>query len=299
MQGKLTRVETTIEEREDQGQTVLVPSYALVVDDVPLPILPEAPISLKFERVGAGFCQHCESALMRSYGGGYCYDCFSTLARCDLCIVSPERCHLHLGTCRDETWADEFCQQAHVVYLAISSGPKVGITRQNRLYRRWVDQGAVQAMAIAHVGSRRTAGFIETKLRNYVSDRTDWRKMVTGNPVKADLLELERQLRGIVPQFDDLAPEFVDATEADEMTWADQKQVVAVRYPVQSFAPAQMLKLDDSNPIVHDNLLGFMGGYVLLRSGVLPFSALSAGNVMVTIGEPLGALPSAPQMKLF
>ena len=299
MEGKLTRIETTIDEYNDQGQIVLEPSYALVVDDKPVQITPEEPLSLKFERIGVGFCQHCQSALGRSYGGGYCYDCFSTLARCDLCIVSPDRCHLHLGTCRDETWADQFCQQAHVVYLAISSGPKVGITRQNRLFRRWVDQGAVEAMAIARVGSRRTAGYIEAKLRNYVSDRTDWRKMVTGNPVKADLGELERQLRGIVPEFLNLAPAFVDSTEADEMTWVDQKQVVAVRYPVQAYAPAQMLKLDDSNPVVHDNLLGFIGGYVLLRSGVLPFSALSAGNVMVTVGEPLGGQPSVPQMNLF
>ena len=45
-------------------------------------------------------CYHCDATTRRSYGGGYCYDCFTRLARCDLCVVSPDRCHFAAGTCR-------------------------------------------------------------------------------------------------------------------------------------------------------------------------------------------------------
>ena len=43
-------------------------------------------------------CQHCGRASRKSYSQGYCYPCFKKLAQCDLCMVSPERCHYEQGT---------------------------------------------------------------------------------------------------------------------------------------------------------------------------------------------------------
>jgi len=40
------------------------------------------------------------------------------------------------------------------IYLANSSGIKVGITRQTQIPTRWIDQGAVQALPIFKVQSR-------------------------------------------------------------------------------------------------------------------------------------------------
>ena len=74
-------------------------------------------------------CIHCGRATRKSFNQGYCYPCFRSLAQCDVCIVSPEKCHFHLGTCREPDWAQQHCLQDHHVYLSNTSDIKVGITR--------------------------------------------------------------------------------------------------------------------------------------------------------------------------
>ncbi|WP_153944945.1 DUF2797 domain-containing protein, partial [Acinetobacter baumannii] len=69
------------------------------------------------------------------------------------------------------------CMIPHYVYLALSSGVKVGLTRKNNEKKRWVDQGAVRAIPIAEVPTRKMAGELEVYLTQYVADKTDWRKM--------------------------------------------------------------------------------------------------------------------------
>ncbi len=45
-------------------------------------------------------CLNCGKNTKKSFGQGHCYNCFRTLAACDQCIMSPERCHFNAGTCR-------------------------------------------------------------------------------------------------------------------------------------------------------------------------------------------------------
>ena len=71
---------------------------------------------------------------------GYCYPCFTKLPQCDTCIMSPEKCHYEQGTCRDPSWGEEYCFTDHYVYLANSSGVKVGITRGSQVPTRWIDR---------------------------------------------------------------------------------------------------------------------------------------------------------------
>ncbi len=73
-------------------------------------------------------CCACGADTRKSYADGFCYGCFRRLARCDLCVVEPVRCHFAQGTCREPEWGERFCMQPHLVYLANSSGAKVGIT---------------------------------------------------------------------------------------------------------------------------------------------------------------------------
>src|SRR3546814_10543638 len=89
--------------------------------------------------------------------------------------MSPERCHFDAGTCRDPAWGEQFCMTDHVVYLANSSGVKVGITRATQLPTRWLDQGASQALPILRVATRQQSGFVEDLFRSQVADKTNWR----------------------------------------------------------------------------------------------------------------------------
>ncbi len=85
-------------------------------------------ISLNFD--GKIYCSNCGKKTNKSYSQGYCFPCCQKLARCDMCIMKPEQCHHHMGTCREPEWGTRNCFTPHVVYLANSSGAKVGITRK-------------------------------------------------------------------------------------------------------------------------------------------------------------------------
>jgi len=85
--------------------------YKLPVGDqeVPMNELIGKPISLAYQ--GAINCTHCGRKTNKSFSQGYCYPCFKSLPQCDQCIVKPELCHFHEGTCRDAGWGEQFCIQ--------------------------------------------------------------------------------------------------------------------------------------------------------------------------------------------
>ncbi|MCP5854281.1 DUF2797 domain-containing protein, partial [Klebsiella pneumoniae] len=82
----------------------------------------------------------------------------------------------------------------HVVYLANSSGVKVGITRATQLPTRWLDQGASQALPIMRVATRQQSGLVEDVLRSQVPDRTNWRALLKGDAEVLDLVAIREQI---------------------------------------------------------------------------------------------------------
>jgi hypothetical protein len=60
--------------------------------------------------------------------------------------------------------------QPHYVYLANSSGLKVGLTRASQIPTRWLDQGAAQALLCVRVPTRRQAGLVEVERRPPVTE---------------------------------------------------------------------------------------------------------------------------------
>ena len=109
---------------------------------------------IKLNYMGEIHCLNCQRLTKKSYSGGFCFPCSHRLAQCDLCFMKPETCHYDAGTCREPEWGEAVCMQDHIVYLANSSGLKVGITRINQIPTRWIDQGATQALPIFRVKSR-------------------------------------------------------------------------------------------------------------------------------------------------
>ena len=171
-------------------------------------------ISLSF--TGAISCIKCNKVVTKTFAQGFCYSCFRRVPEADLCIVRPEICHFHKGTCRDPAWGLEHCFVSHTVYLANSSGLKVGITRTKNEQTRWLDQGAVQALPIARVHKRIQAGFIEAGLRRHVSDKTNWRLFLKRDTEHIDLEERRNELIGLIPE--DLAFETLHDERVREFT---------------------------------------------------------------------------------
>ena len=254
-----------------------------------IPLNSEIGAGVQIQFRGVVCCRHCGAQSRKSFGGGYCYDCFSTLARCDLCVVSPDRCHYAAGTCREPEWGESFCMQPHLVYLANSSGIKVGITRVGREVGRWLDQGAIQGLVILNAATRRDAGLAEAAIAAVLPDRTDWRRMLRADVPSLDLPAawhglLERNLTlpdGVTP---------VEAITAQD--------VVSLAYPLAASAPPeQTLRLDDGS--INGNLKGMKGQYLVLGSGAFNVRAHAGYRVQVSIGAPLEEDTGGEQLGLF
>ncbi len=122
--------------------------YGLTLGDHHQPMNELIGKSIQLEFIGKIHCQSCGRETKKSFSQGYCYPCFQSLAECDLCVMSPERCHHHLGTCRDNDFAERFCMQQHHVYLANTTALKVGITRHENLPTRWLDQAPLKRWSL-------------------------------------------------------------------------------------------------------------------------------------------------------
>ena len=173
--------------------------YQLPIGDKLLNINDLIGETIQLEFNGQINCANCGKVTNKSYSQGYCYPCCQKLASCDLCIMKPENCHHHLGTCREPAWGLDNCFTPHVIYLANSSGVKVGITRKSNIPSRWVDQGAVSALPILEVDTRLKSGQIEVALKDFVNDKTNWRKMLKNDNADENLLEWRDQLKQYIP----------------------------------------------------------------------------------------------------
>lgn len=245
--------------------------YQLPIDDKLLNMndLVGEPIGLEFN--GQINCTNCGKITNKSYSQGYCYPCCQKLACCDLCIMKPETCHHHLGTCREPEWGLDNCFVPHVVYLANSSGLKVGITRKSNIPSRWIDQGAISALPVLEVDTRLKSGQIESALKPFVNDKTNWRKMLKNEVEKVDLIESQKSL---LSRIQPLIKELGATTLNNE--------ALEINYPVVEY-PSKICSLNlDKTPVVSGVLKGIKGQYLILDCGVLNIRKYSAYNITLT-----------------
>ena len=216
---------------------------------------------------GTIHCTHCGKVTKKSFSQGFCFNCFRKLAACDICIMSPEKCHFHLGTCREPEWAEQYCMQSHYVYLANSSALKVGITRGDQLPTRWIDQGATQARALFRVQNRRMSGLVETLFKTEVADKTNWRNMLKGISLEMDLeFEQERLIGQLYEGLDSLQREFGLQSITD---LSDENETHEFIYPVLEY-PTKVASLNaEKTPRIEGTLMGIKGQYWILDTGVI------------------------------
>lgn len=240
-------------------------SYTILVGDTRIPLneMMGYPLQLDFE--GVIRCINCDRKTNKSFSQGYCYPCFRKLAACDSCIMSPEKCHYHEGTCREPEWGETHCMIEHVVYLANSSGLKVGITRGSQVPTRWIDQGAVDAIPMVRVATRQLAGFVEVACKKYVADRTNWRAMLKGDVPELNLIEERRRMLEQIA--DDLAE--LRAAHGEQSIRAVDEEGLALSYPVQVWPEKVKTHNLDKAPTAEGVLQGIKGQYLILDTGVI------------------------------
>ena len=207
--------------------------------------------NIKIEWSGDVICS-CEKVMKKFYRSGFCYQCYWESPMASQSIFKPELCTAHLGIEeRDLEWEKEFQIAPHYVYLANSSGIKVGITRGSQGVIRWMDQGASQAILLAEVPNRRFSGDIEVSLKRFVADVTNWRKMLSGTPDFVDLVQLKEELSLHVP-------------EELKQYILPNNTVTEIKYPVTKYpTKIKSVKLERT-PIIEGELMGIKGQYLLL-----------------------------------
>jgi len=211
-------------------------------------------------------CMECGRKTKKSYSQGYCFPCTQKLAACDICIVRPEKCHFDEGTCREPEWAQGHCFQPHIVYLANTSGVKVGITRQTQIPTRWIDQGATQALPIFQGQNRKFVGLVEHILKDQVADKTDWRRMLKGNADDIDLFSVRDQILG--DSKTELL-QFFASHGSDAIVPVTDVEILKLQFPVKQF-PEKVKPLNlDKTPTIEGVLQGIKGQYLILDCGVL------------------------------
>lgn len=254
--------------------------YALPLGDEAIPLNQFLGKSISLEFLGAIECVSCKRKIKKSFAQGHCYPCFTSLASCDRCIMSPERCHFAEGTCRDPAWGEANCNIDHFVYLANSSGIKVGITRHSQIPTRWMDQGAVEAMPLFRVSTRYQSGLVEVAFKEHVADKTHWQRMLKGEPEARDLKQARTDLLPEVQaRLQELREQFgIEAIEA-----LPDAEPVQIEYPVLRYPTKVVSKNFDKQPIVEGTLEGIKGQYLLFDTGVINIRKF--GGYHVTLSD--------------
>ncbi|MFC4218704.1 DUF2797 domain-containing protein [Flagellimonas marina] len=143
------------------------------------------------------------------YQQGFCKTCFYETPHAGDWIMKPELSTAHLDKeDRDLEYEKRMQLQPHIVYLANSSNVKVGVTRKSQVPTRWIDQGAHEAIEIVEVPNRYLAGITEVALKEHVSDKTSWQKMLKNDIEDLDLTEWRAKLKPYIP--DEAAQYFIE-----------------------------------------------------------------------------------------
>lgn len=241
-EGNILKMKTELTDKVQYSLPIgaeLVPMNELVGQEIGLTFLNEIN------------CISCGVSTNKSFGQGYCYKCFISVPETSECILRPELCEAHLGKSRDMAWSETHCLTDHYVYLAVSSGLKVGVTRATQIPTRWIDQGAWKAIKLAMTPNRNLAGQIEVELKNYFSDKTSWQKMLKNDVDPSIDLEEEKQK----------AWEYLDPDLQQYVI--DDDDITTIEYPVL-FYPEKVKSMSfDKIETIQGRLTGIKGQYLI------------------------------------
>ena len=207
-------------------------------------------ISIQFQN--EIYCVGCEKLIKKSFSNGFCYNCFISSPENSECILRPELCLAHEGKGRDVEWEREHHLQEHIVYLALSSEVKVGVTRSVQIPTRWIDQGASAAIRFAKVPYRQLAGLIEVEMKKNYTDKTSWQQMLKGIASEKNLLNEKKRAKELLPA--ELVPYY-----------SDDDAITSLDYPILQY-PQKIKSIDfEKQNLVSGKLTGIKGQYLIFE----------------------------------
>ena len=255
--GQLRKMEVKI-------QTPIMYFLSLDNNSYPLNSYIGKTVSLKWS--GIITCIECGVKTRKSYDQGYCFLCSRDLPGNAMCSFRPEMCQHEKGNEVDREFWRTHCNIDHFVYLSLTSGVKVGITRHYNIPERWIDQGAVRGLIIAKVPERILSGKIEVAIAQDFADKTNWRKMLKGEVVDLDLLTFRNKAH-------ELFPPALNKYAVKDM------QVKELVYPVESVPDKISSHNLEKIPEFTDRLTGIKGQYLIFERRVINLRKYAGYNV--------------------
>lgn len=230
--------------------------YSLPVGNFILPLNSLLGKGVRMEFTGQINCIGCGKLTKTSFSQGYCYNCMQTAPETSESVMRPELSKAHLGIARNMEWAKENDLIDHFVYLALSSELKVGVTRHHQVPVRWIDQGASSAIPIARTPNRHIAGIIEVWLKQFYTDKTNWREMLQNRIAEMNLEEERKKVLGLLtPELrkyavNDMPPQIIE-------------------YPVLEYPQKVNAVSFDKSSVIEGVLKGIKGQYMIFDQGMV------------------------------
>lgn len=223
-------------------------------------------ITISFEKYQ---CMSCEKN-KQLYRQGFCKSCFYEAPQAGEWIMNPEKSTAHLGIeDRDLEFEKRVQLQPHIVYLALSSNVKVGVTRKQQVPTRWIDQGATQAIPLVEVPNRYLAGIAEVALKDHVADKTNWRAMLKNEVPETSLQERKKELATYLPE------------EVKEYL-LDDIEVLDLNFPVEQY-PIKIKSLNLSKTPTYSGVLKGIKGQYLIFEDQTVFNVRNNEGVVVNL----------------
>lgn len=230
--------------------------YYLVFDQAFIHLNQVISKTIEIQHIGHN-CLNCLKN-KKIFRQGFCYDCFMGSAAAGDWIMRPELSTAHLGIeDRDLAYEEKVQLQPHIVYLAVASDLKIGVTRKTQVPTRWIDQGASFAIAVTEVPNRYLAGITEVALKNHYTDKTNWRKMLQNEILNVDLNEAVKNIEQFLPA--EVIPYYKETNH----------EIFNLNYPVEIY-PTKCNSLNlDKTPNFSGKLIGIKGQYLLFEDGTV------------------------------
>ena len=228
-------------------------------------------IAIKFS--GQIHCRITGRAIRKSYGEGMSFQSWIEHPAAVPSVLRPELSRIHEGIAlRDYEWEQKHHNQPHNVYISQTGDFKVGVTRTINRPFRWHDQGAVAAIAIAETPYRQLAGELEVALKEIISDKTNYRKMLAN--VQPDLSALE-----------DWKEECFEHLGSNYETFFSDEPPEKFKYPVLDYPEKVTSTTLDKVPEIEGTLQGIKGQYFLFDGGrVMNIRRHSGYRVCINVG---------------
>ncbi|MGJ8759184.1 MULTISPECIES: DUF2797 domain-containing protein [unclassified Polaribacter] len=214
-------------------------------------------------------CLNCHLE-KKIYRQGFCKSCFFEIPSAADWIMKPELSKAHLGIeDRDLAYEQAVQLKPHIVYLANSSNVKVGVTRKQQVPTRWIDQGAHEAIEILEAPNRYLAGITEVALKEYVADKTNWRKMLKNDIEDVDLVAWRDKLKEFIPE--EAKAYFIENNSETHINFP------VIKYPVKPKS-LNLIK----TPTYTGTLVGIKGQYLIFEDETV-FNVRSNEGLVVSI----------------